>query len=245
MCSSLRKPSFVRRFPKTHNTLHIGFRWIRAVLAVPVMLLFAAQSFGDCFCGLCCYCSPIIIDVGGNGFTLTSAANGVVFDISGTGHPVQISWTGLGVQNAFLALDRNHNGIIDNGKELFGNFTDQPQSEQPNGFLALAVFDKPENGGNNDGVIDANDQIYSSLLLWIDANHDGVCQPEELHSLASMGVYSISLDYEYSGRVDQYGNRFRYRSDVNVEPGQHANSPVGRITYDVALTSNPPPAPSH
>jgi len=98
-------------------------------------------------------CSPIIIDVTGNGFHLTSARDGVFFDIAGTGKPIQVAWTASGSANAFLVLDRDNSGLITSGKELFGNFTAQPQSPHPNGFLALAEFDKPENGGNGDGVI--------------------------------------------------------------------------------------------
>src|SRR6266481_206284 len=81
--------------------------------------------------------SPIIIDTEGEGFRLTSAANGVLFDIRGDGHPVQIAWTAPGSHNAFLALDRNGDGKVSSGKELFGNFTPQPSSNHPNGFLAL------------------------------------------------------------------------------------------------------------
>ncbi|MGC1483105.1 MAG: hypothetical protein WA789_04865, partial [Candidatus Acidiferrum sp.] len=85
-------------------------------------------------------CSPIILDLSGNGFFLTSAQNGVQFDISGDGTPLQIAWTSSGSDNAFLALPAS-DGLIHNGKELFGNFTLQPPSEHPNGFAALAVYD--------------------------------------------------------------------------------------------------------
>lgn len=100
-------------------------------------------------------CSPIIIDISGKGFLLTSADNGVKFDIANTGIPVQISWT-AGSSNAFLVLDRDGSGVITDGAELFGNFTPQPKIATPNGFAALAVYDDPRMGGNGDGVIDAH-----------------------------------------------------------------------------------------
>lgn len=176
-------------------------------------------------------CSPIIVDTTGAGFHLTSADGGVRFDIRGDGHPLQIAWTAIGSGNAFLVLDRNHNGVIDNGTEMFGNFTAQPRSTQPNGFLALAEFDKPENGGNGDGVIDEKDAVYFQLRLWMDENHDGISQPGELHTLIAMGVRSLNLDYRDSRRTDEFGNRFRFRSRVADLKGADA----GRSAYDVFL----------
>src|SRR5205085_5324903 len=104
-------------------------------------------------------CSPIIIDVSGKGFQLTNARNGVRFDIAGTGRPVQIAWTAPGARNAFLVLEWDHDGGVTSGKELFGNFPPQPRSPHPNGFLALAEYDKRENGGNGDGLIDQKDAV--------------------------------------------------------------------------------------
>ena len=182
-------------------------------------------------------CSPIIIDLAGTGFKLTSAQNGVQFDISGTGKPIQIAWTDGDTRNAFLVLDRDGNGRIDNGKEMFGNFTPQPPSAHPNGFLALAEFDKTVNGGNGDGIIDARDAIFGSLRLWADANHDGISQPNELHKLADAGVFSISLNYKEARRMDQFGNQFRYRGKINVTDQAEDNSSANQIAYDVFLTT--------
>jgi hypothetical protein len=179
--------------------------------------------------------SPILIDTTGRGFYLTDTKEGVLFDIRGNGHPIQMGWTALGADNAFLALPGS-DGLVHNGKQLFGNFTQQPKSANPNGFAALAVYDDPKNGGNGDGVIDSRDAIFSSLRLWIDANHDGISQPEELHPLPSLGVNSISLTYKADERTDQYGNVFRYRAQVN--PGDATNT--GRMAYDVFFVGPTP-----
>jgi hypothetical protein len=184
-----------------------------------------------------------VIDTTGGGFALTSGPDGVLFDITGDGQPMQISWIAPGSQNAFLALPAA-DGLVHNGKELFGNFTPQPASPHPNGFLALAEFDKPENGGNGDGVIDERDAVFSHLRLWIDDNHDGISQPNELHTLPELGVYSLSLKYFESRKEDQFGNEFRYKGRVNPDQNHRDprdSTPTGepaRWTYDVFLTTH-------
>ncbi len=132
---------------------------------------------------------PIILDLGAAGIDLTSAVDGVRFDLDADGTKDTIGWTNG--EDGILAMDLDGSGAIEDGSEVFspdfgdGGFTDSLE--------ALASLDE-----NGDGRIDANDAAYDDLLIWVDANHDGVSQDDELASLLDHGIASIDLGAETS-----------------------------------------------
>lgn len=159
--------------------------------------------------------SPILIDLDRGGFRLTDFAGGVSFDLAPGGVVERIAWTDGG-GDGFLALDRDGDGLIEDGGELFGNFTPQPPSEAPNGYAALALYDQAAEGGDGDGWISAADAVFGRLRLWIDSSHDGYSDATELHTLPSLGVSAISLRAVRSRRRDRHGNEVRYVSLVRL-----------------------------
>jgi len=161
--------------------------------------------------------SPLIVDTKQDGYNLTSAAEGVLFDLDADGVPERVAWTAAESDDAFLVMDRNGNGRIDDGTELFGNYTpaynDRRDITTSNGFEALRFLETPSYGHSEpDGSIDERDAAFSRLLLWRDRNHNGISEPDELEPLSAFGLRAILTDYKTSRRRDRHGNEFRQRA---------------------------------
>lgn len=190
-------------------------------------------SYEVCDCVDSC---PLIVDTSGRGFRLTSSRDGVLFDINADGWSEQIAWTDPKRDVGFLAFDRNDNGAIDDGEELFGNVTPLPNGggRASQGFEALASLEDPAYGPSYpDRVIDRRDAAYHRLIVWLDKNHDGAAQPDELRSAASHGLIALETKYRKAKRVDQHGNEFRLRA-VSWW-GSSRSSLQARLVYDVWL----------
>jgi hypothetical protein len=146
--------------------------------------------------------SPIILNLSGNPLLTTPENAGTYFDLQNTGFAVKTGW--VAPNDGLLVWDRNGNGTIDNGSELFGNYTPMANGvTAANGFAALASYD-----ANHDGVINASDPIWNSLNIWVDSNGNGVTDPGELRTLASLGITSLNLSYTDQGTTvkDASGN---------------------------------------
>jgi len=174
--------------------------------------------------------SPILINLDDNGSDgLTSAENGVLFDLNNAGTAVHTGWTAASSRVGFLVMDRNGNGRIDNGSELFGSATPKRDgSIAKNGFEALIDLDQET--GSPDGLIDRRDPSYSALRLWIDANHNGYSEPSELFGLDEVGIKSISTAYTMRSRVDGYGNQYRFEGEAQLVRDGHLKT---RRVFDV------------
>lgn len=144
---------------------------------------------GDC--STCCCCTPLVLDVKLNGYHMTSVADGVWFDFFGDGRPQKMAWTDPEYGNGWLALPQD--GKVSSAKQLFSNLASQPPCPDGgnrclNGWRALAIYDDPKNGGNNNGMIDPGDAVWPRLRVWVDKNQDGTSQPDELRTLSELGI---------------------------------------------------------
>jgi hypothetical protein len=132
---------------------------------------------------------PLTLDLGGNGLDTIAfnPAAPVLFDHTGSGMKSGTGW--VAPSDGFLALDRNGNGMIDNGTELFGDSTPlDTGGKAADGFAALAQEDS-----NGDGVVNNLDTNWANLRVWQDLNQDGLSQGNELKTLDELGIASINV----------------------------------------------------
>lgn len=161
---------------------------------------------------------PITLDLDGDGIELTSYSNGAQFDITGSGRAVQTAFVAGG--DAFLAMDRNGNGTIDDGTELFGD-----QRGAANGYEELRKLDD-----NGDGVIDRKDKAFESLRLWKD-NGNGRTERGELRTLGDEGVASLSVGYRNVDEQAAGGNRIAQRSFFTRNDGSQGRTADAILNY--------------
>ena len=130
--------------------------------------------------------TPVILDLNGDGVKTLSVSDGVNFDLFATGKKVSTGW--VSGNDGLLVMDRNHDGVINDGSELFGSSTNLANGQKASdGYAALRELDT-----NHDGVLNSKDAAFADLQVWVDSNSDGITETGELKSLASLGISSIS-----------------------------------------------------
>jgi hypothetical protein len=175
--------------------------------------------------------SPLVLDLNGDGITTQSINNGVKFDIFGIGEKVQTGWVAGG--DGLLVMDRNHDGSISGGAELFGEGTTLASGRKAaNGYVALNELD-----ANSDGVISASDATFGELMVWVDANSDGTSANSELHTLSSLGITQLDLKAQSTAEVNN-GNVVGLVSNFTTADGN-----VHQMA-DVWFSTQATPAPT-
>jgi len=180
-------------------------KYLKRLLATALLCVGAAAEVSA-------ECSPILIDLGNNGINLGEAGVGVYFDINADGVRDHLQWVRSGGDEGFLALDRNGDGVVDDGSELFGVGTPMilEGRSAPNGFVGLAQYDSRQLGGNDDGLITEADAIWPQLRIWVDANADGVSTYSEMRTLKSYGITVLETIPKFRKYVDPAGNVIPY-----------------------------------
>ena len=174
---------------------------------------------------------PLALDLNGDGkIGISPALNGgAYFDHNGDGVSHKSSW--ISKEDGILAYDRNGNGNIDDGSELFGNFTqikdkDGNQRLAKDGYEALKEFDS-----NNDGLIDSKDDKFKDLKIWQDTNSNGISDEGELKSLDELGIASLSLNHNEVNEDLGGGNTLSLKGSYTKTDGT-AHS-MGDLNFNV------------
>lgn len=162
--------------------------------------------------------SPIILDLDRDGIETLSTDAGIFFDHDKNLFAENTGW--VSADDGLLVLDRNGNGLIDNGSELFGNNTELENGQRAaNGYQALKELDQ-----NNDGQLDSSDAIWEKLQVWQDANSNGRVDEGELLSLEQAGVAAIATGYKNSNVIDSQGNAHRQTGSITYTDGTAGES---------------------
>ncbi|WP_438437536.1 calcium-binding protein [Kluyvera sichuanensis] len=157
--------------------------------------------------------SPIILDLDGDGIETRSLQDGIFFDHDGNQFAENTGW--VGADDGLLVLDRNNNGEIDTGQELFGSNTRlNDGSLAKNGYAALQELDS-----NQDGIINQYDEAWQQLQVWQDRNGNASVDEGELLSLEDAGIAAINTGYKNSNLVDQQGNAHKQTGTVIMQDG--------------------------
>lgn len=158
--------------------------------------------------------SPLILDLNNDGVKTIGVEDGVYFDHDGNRFARKSGW--VDANDALLVIDKNQNGMIDSGNELFGNNSEYPEGggKAPNGFYALRQYDS-----NRDGIVDKNDERWAELKLWQDGNSDGKIDDGELLTLEEAGVAGLNVGYQNQNYTDENGNEHRQIGSFIREDG--------------------------
>ena len=151
-----------------------------------------------------CVHSPLMANFDEKQIELSDPKGGVPFDLASIGIKSNVAWPTKS-STAFLALDLNKNGNIDNAEELFGSGTKLADgSYAKNGFKALARYDS-----NDDKFITKEDKIFSELRFWFDKNRNGISEKDELQTMDQKNIVRLLTEYSVDEKTDKHGNLFR------------------------------------
>ena len=170
---------------------------------------------------------PLVIDLNKNGKYTNSQKEGTHFDFDGEGFAEKTSWIESG--DGLLVRDINHNGIIDDGSELFGDKTIMSNGKTAsNGFEALADLDS-----NRDGIIDEKDAAFNEIKVWIDKNNNGITDEGELFTLKDLDITSILLNYTSKNFRD---NDSTVTGISIVNKGDGSTYTIGNLNFNIYTT---------